>query len=224
MCFFKSFYTKIVKFLRFNRKNHPSGERLQPVMHRNWWRRVEIKLKMENEVKEVKKVKILKSVWESGSLNVLSRPESLVAKWTLRKPQRLMIDEQDDQWRAGGRRSSQSEGLLGRVVVKGGGNVRPLIQFVIFQMELLETERCSILILMRRSVWNPVSTHTCVCLCVCVHLGHLPPVEAVKEVVGPPLIAVGLQRWFHARSPGDPDPLLFMIPPVSVETGHTHRS
>lgn len=79
-----------------------------------------------------------------------------------------MIDEQNDQWQPGGRRSSQSEGLLGRVVVKGGGNVRPLIQFVIFQMELLETERCSILILMETVSLKPRQhTHVCVSVCVC---------------------------------------------------------
>lgn len=55
---------------------------------------------------------------------------------------------------------------------------------------------------------------------MCVHLGHLPPVEAVEEVVGPSLVGVGLQRGLHPRSPGDPNPLLFMVPPVPVKAGH----
>lgn len=33
---------------------------------------------------------------------------------------------QEDQWQTGRRKESQSEGLLGRVVVKVGGNVRSL--------------------------------------------------------------------------------------------------
>lgn len=55
-----------------------------------------------------------------------------------------------------------------------------------------------------------------------VHLGHLPPVEAVEEVVGPSLIGVGLQCGLHPRSSSDPNPLLFMIPPVPVKPGHAH--
>lgn len=53
------------------------------------------------------------------------------------------------------------------------------------------------------------------------HLGHLPPVEAVEEVVGAPLVGVGLQRGLHPRGPRDPDPLLFVVPPVPVEPGQT---
>lgn len=52
---------------------------------------------------------------------------------------------------------------------------------------------------------------------MCVHLGHLPPVEAVEEVIGPSLVGVGLQRGLHTWSPGDPNPLLFMVPPVPVK-------
>lgn len=56
----------------------------------------------------------------------------------------------------------------------------------------------------------------------CAHLGNLPPVETVKKVVGPSLVGVGLQCGLHPWSSGNPDPLLLMVPPVSVEpTQHT---
>lgn len=55
----------------------------------------------------------------------------------------------------------------------------------------------------------------------CVHLGHLPPVEAVEKIVSPSLVGVGLQCGLHTWSPGDPNSLLFMVPPVPVKPGHT---
>lgn len=47
-------------------------------------------------------------------------------------------DESEPKGPRGRRNESQSEGLLGRVVVESGGNVRSLFQFVIFQMKLLK--------------------------------------------------------------------------------------
>lgn len=80
MCFFKKlFYTKIVKFLRCIRKvGHPSGGRLQTGAQKGWregWREGG-KLKMENEVKEVEKLKSW-SLFGRDGLDVLLSPESL---------------------------------------------------------------------------------------------------------------------------------------------------
>lgn len=51
-----------------------------------------------------------------------------------------------------------------------------------------------------------------------LYLSYFPPVETVEEVVGAPLIRVGLHGGLHARGPGDPDPLLLVVPPVTVKT------
>ena len=47
-------------------------------------------------------------------------------------------------------------------------------------------------------------------------LGHLAPAMTVKVVVDAPLIGAGLDLRLHAGTPRDPDPLVFVIPPVSV--------
>lgn len=51
------------------------------------------------------------------------------------------------------------------------------------------------------------------------HLGYFPPVKTIKEVVGSPLVGVGLQCGLHARRPRDPNPLLLVVPPVPVKAG-----
>lgn len=55
------------------------------------------------------------------------------------------------------------------------------------------------------------------------YLGYFPPVETIKEVVGSPLVGVGFQCGLHAGGPGDPDTLLFVIPPVPVEAAGEGR-
>lgn len=50
-----------------------------------------------------------------------------------------------------------------------------------------------------------------------LYLSNLPPVKTVKEVVRPPLVGVGLQCGLHAWRSRDPNPLLFVVPPVPVK-------
>lgn len=56
------------------------------------------------------------------------------------------------------------------------------------------------------------------------YLGYFPPVKTIKEVVGAPLIGVSFQCGFHARCPGYPDALLFVIPPVPVKARGGERA
>lgn len=49
------------------------------------------------------------------------------------------------------------------------------------------------------------------------YLRYFPPVKTIKKVVGAPLIGVGFQCRFHPGCPRYPNPLLFVIPPVSVK-------
>ena len=59
---------------------------------------------------------------------------------------------------------------------------------------------------------------------------YFPPAVDVKEVVGSPLVGGGLLAGHHARGPGYPHPLLFVIPAArdawhlrdAIVTLHTH--
>jgi len=48
------------------------------------------------------------------------------------------------------------------------------------------------------------------------NLCDFPPVLAVEVVIGALLVSVGLHARLDARSAGYPDPLIFVIPPITV--------
>lgn len=120
---------------------------------------------------------------------------------------------------------SLSEGLLGRVVVKRGRDVRPLFKFVILQVKFLDKKKFNFHSIRKHLVYASavvmrIEVSTLIKKNLSYYLGYFSPVQTVEKVVSPPFIGVGLQGRFHSRCSCDPHLLLFMVSPVPIESVH----
>lgn len=92
--------------------------------------------------------------------------------------------------------------------------MRPLLQLVVLQMKFLGDAGGSFDVILKLHDKESVNEGET------SYLGNFPPVKTIKEVVGSPLVGVGLECGLHARCSCYPNPLLFVVPPIPVKAGN----